>query len=52
MLREAMKYFEQAEALKPTGNDDAILRWNACVRIITRNQLSARATDGTEPYLE
>ncbi|NOT64081.1 MAG: hypothetical protein HOP19_28030 [Acidobacteria bacterium] len=52
MLREAMNYFEQAEAIRPAGNDDAILRWNACVRIITRNQLSSRATDGSEPYLE
>lgn len=51
-LCEAMKYFEQAEAMRPPGNDDAILRWNACVRIITRNNLSERATDAAEPYLE
>ena len=51
-LREAMKYFEQAEAIRPASNDDAILRWNACVRIIERNQLTARSTDRSEPYLE
>jgi len=36
-LREAMKYYEQAEALRPDKNDDAILRWNACARVLMRN---------------
>jgi len=51
-LREAMRHFEKAEVCRPEGNDDSILRWNACARIIMRNNLSARASDGTEPYLE
>ncbi|MEK7830293.1 MAG: hypothetical protein AAB401_04360 [Acidobacteriota bacterium] len=51
-LREAMSHFEKAEACRPESNDDSILRWNACARIIMRNNLSARASDGTEPYLE
>ena len=34
-LREALGHYELAEALRETGNDDAILRWNACVRILT-----------------
>lgn len=33
-LREAMTFYEKAEALRPPGNDDAILRWNACARIL------------------
>ncbi len=33
-FREAMSFYEKAEALRPPGNDDAILRWNACVRIL------------------
>ena len=33
-LREAMVCFERAEAVRPAGNDDAVLRWNACVRLI------------------
>ena len=33
-LRQAMDWFEKAEALQPPGNDDAILRWNTCVRMI------------------
>jgi hypothetical protein len=36
-LREAMKHYEQAETLRPHGNDDAILRWNACARVLMRN---------------
>jgi hypothetical protein len=33
-LREAMSYYERAEHLRPEGNDDAVLRWNACVRLL------------------
>jgi hypothetical protein len=33
-FREAMTFYEKAEALRPVGNDDAILRWNACARIL------------------
>jgi hypothetical protein len=36
-LREAMAHFERAENLRPPGNDDAILRWNTCARVIMRN---------------
>lgn len=39
-LREAMTHFEAAQAAAPHGNDDAILRWNACVRIIERHGLA------------
>jgi hypothetical protein len=37
-LREAMEHYEQAEALRPPGNDDAILRWNTCARVIMQNR--------------
>ena len=33
-LQDAMRHFEAAERLRPTGNDDAMLRWNRCVRIL------------------
>lgn len=36
-LREAMEYYEEAERLAPAGNDDAILRWNTCARLIMRH---------------
>jgi hypothetical protein len=42
LFREAMNRFEKAEALRPPGNDDAILRWNTCARIIARNRLVPR----------
>jgi len=34
LLENAMACFEQAEKLRPEGNDDAILRWNRCVRLL------------------
>lgn len=52
LLRDAMKHFEKAESIRPAGNDDALLRWNACARMIMQNHLSARTSDGGEPYLE
>jgi hypothetical protein len=51
-FREAMSWFEKAETLRPAGNDDALLRWNTCVRIIEKNRLVAREEDNVEPPLE
>ncbi len=34
---EAMRHFEEAETLRPHGNDDALLRWNACARFLDRH---------------
>ena len=42
LFRQAMNWFEKAETIRPPGNDDAILRWNGCARIITINNLKAR----------
>lgn len=39
LFRQAMDCFEKAEAVRPHGNDDAILRWNGCARVINRNKL-------------
>jgi len=36
LLREAMARYEKAEAIRPAGNDDALLRWNACARVLER----------------
>jgi hypothetical protein len=33
-LQHAMSSYERAETLRPKGNDDALLRWNACARIL------------------
>lgn len=42
LFRNAMIWFEKAESLRPPGNDDVILRWNGCARIIMRNNLKPR----------
>ena len=42
LFEQAMEWFENAEAIRPAGNDDAILRWNGCARIIKRNSLAPR----------
>jgi len=33
-FQQAMKHYERAEAIRPRGNDDALLRWNSCARMI------------------
>ncbi|HEV7701653.1 MAG TPA: hypothetical protein VGO43_15590 [Pyrinomonadaceae bacterium] len=42
LFRQAMDFFEKAEVMRPAGNDDAILRWNGCARVITQNRLEPR----------
>ena len=52
-LREAMVWYEKAEAIRPPGNDDAVLRWNTCARIFMHNtHLQPREEETAEPYLE
>ena len=36
LLRNAMHWYEKAEAIRPPANDDALLRWNTCVRLLRR----------------
>ncbi len=33
-LKEAMEWYEKAEAVRPPDNEDSILRWNACGTIV------------------
>ena len=42
LFEQAMESFAKAEAIRPAGNDDAILRWNGCARVIKRNDLKPR----------
>jgi hypothetical protein len=51
-LNDAMELFEKAEAVRPPGNDDALLRWNTCVRLINRYRLKPRDEKYVEPELE
>jgi hypothetical protein len=49
---KALGLFEEAERLRPAGNDDPILRWNACVRFLERHKSLKPATeDVKEPIL-
>ena len=51
-LQEAMEAFEEAATKRPIDNDDAILRFNACVRTIERHHLSPRVQESREPLME
>jgi hypothetical protein len=52
-LRDAMGWYERAEAIRPQGNDDAILRWNTCARLISGNSHFAPQSESAyEPALE
>ena len=51
-FRTAMDLFERAEAIRPPGNDDALLRWNTCARTIMRYKLTPRQEDRVEHFLE
>jgi hypothetical protein len=51
-LRDAMDWYEKAEKVRPTGNDDSILRWNTCARTIMQNHLEPRIEERTEFQLE
>ena len=53
LFREAMSWYEQAEGQRPPGNDEAILRWNTCARILARDEhirprLEEAASPGSE----
>ncbi len=52
-IEKALACFEQAESLRPPGNDEAILRWNTCVRLLRRDpHLRPREAEAWEPSLE
>src|SRR6185369_8296758 len=47
---EALRLFAEAETYRAPGNDDSVLRWNACVRFLTRhNELAPRPEEVPEP---
>lgn len=45
-LRDAMRCYEKAEAIRPEENDEALLRWNTCARILM--ELPEQAPDVQE----
>lgn len=51
--RTAMEFFDRAEKLHPEGNEDAVLRWNACVRRIEEFKLRAAPDENhIQPFLD
>jgi len=52
-LEKALDAYAKAEKIRPAGNDEAILRWNTCVRVLDRDaNLRPRDADAWEPSLE
>ena len=50
-VRQAMNFYEQAERLRAPGNDDALLRWNSCLRLCQRYQLHPEPKEMFQPVL-
>jgi hypothetical protein len=51
-LCEAMTCYDKAEAIRPANNDDAVLRWNACARLIMSDgRLVPAVEEPHEPLL-
>jgi hypothetical protein len=52
-ISQAMDWYEQAELIRPPGNDDAPLRWNTCVRFLVRHPDLVPSAEGevSEPLL-
>ena len=52
-LREAMECYERAEKSHATENEESILRYNACVRMINQHKLKpAPDEEGLQPFLD
>jgi hypothetical protein len=52
-IDKALTAYGKAEALRAPGNDEAILRWNTCVRMLQRNtRVRPREAEAYEPSFE
>jgi tetratricopeptide (TPR) repeat protein len=56
LFERALECFGEAERIRPAGNDDSILRWNRCVRLLQspsfqwEEQLASFDADDTPPH--
>lgn len=48
-IREAMEWYEKAEKIRPAGNDESLLRWNTCARLLMQNPRLAPQPDEPLP---
>jgi len=52
-FREAMESYEKAIEVRPPHNDDALLRWNTCARVLMANpKLAPEAEEAFHTWLE
>ena len=52
-IEKALEFYEKAEGVRPPGNDEVLLRWNTCVRMLERDpNLRPREAEPFEPSLE
>ncbi len=49
LFERAMHCFEEAEKIRPPDNDDALLRWNRCVRLL-QSRLGSEWKKELEPF--
>jgi hypothetical protein len=50
-IHQAMDFYEKAERIRPAGNDDALLRWNSCIRLCQRFHLHPEPEEVFQPVL-
>ncbi len=49
----ALELYDEAEKIHPHDNQDAILRWNACLRTMQQFKLEAAPQDDSiQPFLD
>jgi tetratricopeptide (TPR) repeat protein len=49
-IKRAVAHYERAEKVRPVGNDDALLRWNACARLLMHSpDIRPEAAAASEP---
>ena len=46
-----MELYEEAEKLQPEDTEDAVLRWNACLRKIKEHNLTPTRDDDRVPHM-
>ena len=51
-LTSAMEHYERAAEIRPAGNDDALLRWNTCTRLMNSHGVKPRNEDPRDSFLE
>jgi tetratricopeptide (TPR) repeat protein len=52
-LIRALEHYKKAEEIRPDINEEAILRWNACVRFLNRHNLKpSREETERQPLLD